>query len=66
MLIVGFRGLFVNNRSPIIKDIKRYNLGGVILFDYDMISQSYGRNIKSSKQVRRLVNKLQAVAKNPL
>ncbi|MBE9562957.1 MAG: glycoside hydrolase family 3 protein, partial [Proteobacteria bacterium] len=66
MLIVGFRGLSVNNRSPIIRDIKRYNLGGVILFDYDIVLKSHRRNIKSTRQVKSLVNKLQSVAKTPL
>ena len=66
MLIVGFRGLSVSNTSSIVRDIKRYNLGGIILFDYDMLSRSNGRNIKSVRQVKNLVNQLQIAAKTPL
>ena len=34
MLIMGFEGKSVNKHSPIIKAIKKHNIGGVILFDY--------------------------------
>lgn len=62
MLIVGFRGLSVNNQSPIIRDIKQLHLGGVILFDYDLTLKSSRRNIKSPEQVKKLVEQLQAAA----
>jgi beta-N-acetylhexosaminidase len=59
MLIVGFRGLYVNDKSPIVREIKRFHLGGVILFDYDMVLKSWKRNIRSPSQVKELVEKLQ-------
>ena len=66
MLLVGFRGLSVNNKSPIIRDIKNLHLGGVILFDYDLTLKSSKRNIKSPKQVKKLVEQLQAASRIPL
>ena len=66
MLMVGFRGLSVNKKSPIIQDIKKYHLGGVILFDYDTPSHKPIRNIKSPKQLSNLIEGLQVVSSIPL
>ena len=66
MLIVGFRGLSVNDKSSIVRDIKRLYLGGVILFDYDMVKKSWRRNIRSPRQVKKLVDKLQTASQIPL
>jgi len=64
MLMVGFRGLSTRDQGvkDIIRDIKRFNLGGVILFDYDIPSKSSRRNIQSPKQVKALVEQLQAAS----
>jgi len=42
MLIVGFRGLSIKDKAVqnLRKDIQKYHLGGVILFDYDMTRKS--------------------------
>lgn len=64
MLIVGFRGLSVHDKHPIVRDIKKFHLGGVILFDYDLVLKSSKRNIRSPQQVKKLINRLQA-ASNP-
>jgi len=66
MLIVGFRGFSVDDTSPIVEDIKKSHLGGVILFDYDVSLKSSERNIESPKQVKELVKSLQIFAENPL
>ena len=66
MLIVGFRGLSVNDKSSIVRDIKRFHLGGVILFDYDTRLRSWKRNIRSPSQVKKLVKKLQKASQIPL
>ncbi|MCP3929817.1 MAG: glycoside hydrolase family 3 [Bacteroidetes bacterium] len=66
MLIVGFRGLYVNDKSSIVRDIKRFHLGGVILFDYDMVLKSWKRNIRSPRQVKKLVDQLQKASQIPL
>lgn len=59
MLMVGFRGLDVNDNSIIISDIKQRHLGGVILFDYDVPTQTSHRNISSPEQLKKLTAKLQ-------
>jgi len=66
MLMIGFRGLAVDNLSPIMQDIRKKNIGDVILFDYDVPSGSPVRNIKSPRQVKTLVADLQEAATIPL
>lgn len=55
MLIVGFRGTGVTGSSPIMREITRNGVGGVVLFDR-------GRNISSPTQLRALVAGLQGAA----
>lgn len=62
MLIVGFRGVSVDERSPIVRSLIDDNLGGVILFDYDCQSQKTGRNIINPQQLRTLTCDLQRFA----
>ena len=66
MICVGFRGLDVNNNSPVVRDITKYQVGGIILFDYDVMLKSSVRNIESPKQVTNLIKKLQGYSKTPL
>jgi len=66
MIMVGFRGLSVDDKSPIMEDIRKRNIGGVILFDYDVPAGSPLRNIKSPDQVRFLVKTLKGAASIPL
>ena len=66
MLLVGFRGTAVNNDSPILRDIREHNLGGVILFDRDVQLKGTERNIQSPGQVRALTASLQANAQTTL
>lgn len=66
MLLVGFRGMDVTENSPIMQDIRERNLGGVLLFDYDVGLGIPKRNIESPKQVRSLVRKLKRSADTPL
>ncbi|MDD5623065.1 MAG: beta-N-acetylhexosaminidase [Actinomycetota bacterium] len=58
MIILGFRGTEVNNSSGIIQDINKYNIGGVILFDYDAPSKSFPRNILDPYQTKKLIEDL--------
>src|SRR5512137_1351219 len=66
MIMVGFRGLSVTDGHPIARDIRQQKIGGVILFDYDVPSRTYGRNIESPKQLRALTASLQQRAGIPL
>ncbi len=66
MLLVGFRGTDLAEHDPFLQQIRDLNLGGVILFDYDVPAKSPLRNIVSAGQVRRLVGQLQRAASTPL
>ncbi|MFA7536767.1 MAG: glycoside hydrolase family 3 protein [Desulfuromonadales bacterium] len=66
MLMVGFRGMTVDDDHFIIRDIRRHNLGAVILFDYDVLTEQAVRNIESSAQVEALVASLREAAATPL
>lgn len=66
MLMAGFRGFDMDDESPVVRDIRESHLGGVILFDYDVTSGSYERNIKSPEQVLKLTSDLKRYAKIPL
>ncbi len=59
MFMVGFFGTSVDKNSQIVKDIKDYHLGGVILFDRDPSNRKKAKNIKNAKQVRNLTLALQ-------
>ena len=66
MLIVGFRGMELNSSEPIYDLITKENIGGVILFDYDVPSKKAERNIKDPDQLRKLCTDLQKAGENRL
>lgn len=66
MLMVGFRGTELHEGDPFLGLVGDFHLGGVVLFDYDVPSQSPVRNIASSAQVIRLTAQLQSAARTPL
>ncbi len=66
LLMVGFNGFEISETSHVKRDIEKYNVGGVILFDFDVPSGSRNRNIESADQVRTLNRTLQGFAEIPL
>lgn len=66
MLMVGFRGAELDRDHYILRDIRQYHLGGVILFDYDVLTRQVGRNIRSPVQLKDLIASLQQAAPTPL
>lgn len=59
MLVVGFRGTEISDDSSIVEVVNDLNLGGVILFDYDVPSEGeIERNIVNSEQTKELIKKL--------
>lgn len=68
MLKVGFKGLTVNETTPIMKAIKNLHLGGVVLFDLHVPTRKTEptRNIESPTQVQKLITDLQSYAETPL
>lgn len=66
MIMVGFRGLSITDGQPVARDIRQRQIGGVILFDYDVPTRTYGRNIESPRQIKALTSSLQRQAGIPL
>jgi len=66
MIILGFRGTEVSDSSKIVNDINEYNIGGVILFDYDVPSKSFPRNIVDPKQTKKLIEDLKKLTRSDL
>jgi len=64
MLMVGFYGTTLSSNSQICKDIKNYNLAGVILFDYNPIDRRKAKNISSKEQLKKLTSQLQNCSHN--
>ena len=66
MLLVGFRGTDIDSNSHIVRDIRDYGIGGVILFEYDAPSRTRNRNVGSRSQLRRLCSALQSAGEERL
>jgi beta-N-acetylhexosaminidase len=66
MLIVGFEDEQINEKSKIVKQIKEYELGGVILFDRFYSDKTITKNISSAKQLQELTQKLKSISAKPL
>lgn len=66
MIMVGFKGFEVSDTSHVVRDIEEHNVGGIILFDYDMTTRTPNRNIESPSQVKELTTKLQSLSETPL
>ncbi len=64
MLMVGFHGTSAKPDSQICQDIKKYNLGAVILFDYNPVDKSKPKNIANKAQVARLTKELQVCSRD--
>ena len=60
MLMIGFFGTSARPGSQICHDIQDYNLGGVILFDFNPIDRNKAKNIESKGQLAQLTKELQA------
>ncbi|SFV71726.1 Beta-hexosaminidase [hydrothermal vent metagenome] len=64
MLMVGFMGTTAYKNSRICKDIRKYDLAGVILFDVNPVNHKQAKNISSKNQVAKLTQQLQACSKD--
>ena len=62
MLLVGFRGTSVDDKSTIVRDIRDYHVGNIILFEYDAPTGTRHRNIQSPSQLKQLCTDLQKYA----
>ncbi len=66
MLIVGFDGESATKESRIVKYLKEYELGGVILFDRHFSNRAKTKNISSPEQLKNLTLSLKSFAFKPL
>ncbi|MFU8811726.1 MAG: glycoside hydrolase family 3 protein [Balneolaceae bacterium] len=66
MLMIGFRGMTVEESAHIYRDLRDFHLGGVLLFDVDVPSGRAHRNINDPDQVQALIRELQSLASMPL
>ena len=67
MIMVGTRGMTMEEVSPAFQQqIKDGKIGGIVLFDYDVVKKKAHRNIQSPDQVKNLITGLQAIAPTPL
>ena len=64
MLMVGFHGTSAPENSRICKDIQQYNVGAVILFDYNPVNKNRPKNIATKKQLSKLTKELQECSKD--
>lgn len=65
MLIMGFRGCTIENATHIKRLLSKGQLGGVILFIYDVASGDSGRNIESPTQLIRLIKSIKELSEVP-
>lgn len=66
LFLLGFKGSKIDEESPIVDDLRKRNLGGVILFDRLLAEKKTKNNIQSPDQVKQLTVKLQQYADTPL
>ncbi len=67
MIMAGFRGFTIDEINPaFIQQIREGHIGGIILFDYDVVKKKAERNIRSPEQVKQLITDLQEKAELPL
>ena len=66
MLVVGFANSQIDKNSQIVKDMQKYNLGGVILFDRDYKDRTQTKNISSPSQLKKLTSDLKKFSSEPL
>ncbi|WP_133128232.1 glycoside hydrolase family 3 N-terminal domain-containing protein [Legionella nagasakiensis] len=63
MLIMGFSGCVINDHSPVVEWLQSDGLGGVLLFDFDLMTKCHGKNLKDKMQIRQLNKQLNDYSK---
>lgn len=58
MLVMGFSGTEINDNSPVAQWLSNDGLGGVLLFDKDLSTNLYGKNLKNQAQIKQLIHQL--------
>ena len=63
LLIIGFAGGTITPDDPIISWLQGDGLGGVLLFDLDIQTKAYGKNLREIEQIKQLTNQLNQYAR---
>jgi beta-N-acetylhexosaminidase len=63
MLIMGFNGTEIHDSSPVAQWLSDDGLGGVLLFDKDIDTNTYEKNLKTPTQIKHLIHQLNHYAK---
>ncbi len=66
MLFIGFEGTEISKSSYITEAMKDINIGGIILFDYNVPSKGSPKNIINKDQTKKLITNLQKFSPTPL
>ena len=67
MLMIGFRGTVLTENNHIYNDIKNLHIGGVVLYDYDLLSEGeITRNIENPSQTKALCEAIQNLSKEKI
>ena len=66
MLLIGFRGTSITEKDHIVRDLRDYHIGNIILFEYDAPTGTRHRNVLSPNQLRTLCSDLQKYADTTL
>lgn len=67
MIMVGTRGYTIEEVTPKFREqMNKGYVGGIILFDYDVIKKGFDRNIRSPQQVKQFTSDLQNQSPTPL
>lgn len=62
MLIMGFEGTHIDAQSPVSRWLCEDGLGGVLLFDKNLHTGTFGKNLRDRTQIRSLNTALQALS----
>lgn len=65
MLMVGFRGTYLQDDDVFLQKIKEGKIGHIILFDKD-VSTNGPRNIESKEQLKKLLDTIKKASPNPM
>lgn len=66
MLVMGFTGCVLQDNSPVTQWLSHDGLGGVLLFDKDLSTGLFGKNLRNQNQIKQLIHQLNRYSANNL
>jgi beta-N-acetylhexosaminidase len=66
MIVLGFSGPTIKDHPSILKEVRDLGIGGLIIFDRDMVSNKPVNNVQDPHQLKALIAEAQAQAEIPL